>query len=42
VAQLQKFGIYRYDPESQAKPFLQEYTVDLRALGCPHQNQGRD
>merc|ERR1719209_364370 len=29
----QKFGIYRYDPDSMAKPFLQEYTIDLKACG---------
>ena len=33
AAKLQKFGIYRYDPESQAKPLLQEYTVDLKMCG---------
>ena len=25
--------IYRYDPDQQAKPFLQEYTIDLKACG---------
>jgi len=29
----QKFGIYRYDPDKQAKPFLQEYTIDLNTCG---------
>lgn len=31
--QMQKFAIYRYDPEQQAKPFLQEYDIDLKACG---------
>ena len=26
-SQMQTFAIYRYDPEQQAKPFLQEYSV---------------
>ena len=25
--------IYRYDPDQQAKPFLQEYTIDLKTCG---------
>merc|ERR1719502_2568941 len=29
----QQFSIYRYDPEKMAKPFLQEYTIDLKACG---------
>merc|ERR1719326_1826953 len=29
----QKFGIYRYDPDKMAKPFLQEYTIDLKTCG---------
>jgi succinate dehydrogenase (ubiquinone) iron-sulfur subunit len=33
ATKLQKFGIYRYDPESQAKPFLKEYTIDLNQCG---------
>jgi len=30
---MQKFKIYRYDPEQQAKPFLQEYNIDLNECG---------
>jgi succinate dehydrogenase (ubiquinone) iron-sulfur subunit len=30
---LQKFRIYRYDPATQAKPFLQEYVIDLNQCG---------
>merc|ERR1719440_1670500 len=33
AVQNQKFAIYRYDPEKQKKPFLQEYNVDLKACG---------
>eukprot|EP00439_Symbiodinium_sp_Y106_P068956 s1975_g11.t2 len=40
MAQPQTFAIYRYDPDQQAKPFLQElsfssqdYTIDLKACG---------
>merc|ERR1719183_370118 len=33
AADLQKFAIYRYDPEKQAKPFLQDYTIDLKTCG---------
>merc|ERR1719265_1355390 len=33
ATQMQKFAIYRYDPEKQAKPFLQEYSIDLGACG---------
>merc|ERR1719343_1785453 len=29
----QKFAIYRYDPDEMAKPFLQEYTIDLKKTG---------
>jgi succinate dehydrogenase (ubiquinone) iron-sulfur subunit len=29
----QKFAIYRYDPDTQQKPFLQEYTIDLKKCG---------
>jgi len=29
----QKFGIYRYDPDAMGKPFLQEYTIDLKECG---------
>lgn len=32
-AQMQKFAIYRYDPEKQNKPFLQTYDIDLKATG---------
>jgi len=30
---MQKFGIYRYDPDQMAKPFLQEYDIDLKTCG---------
>jgi len=30
---MQKFGIYRYDPDTAAKPFMQEYTIDLKSCG---------
>ena len=30
---LQKFRIYRYDPASQSKPYLQEYSIDLNQCG---------
>merc|ERR1719378_1151126 len=30
---LQKFAIYRYDPETQTKPFMQEYDIDLNTCG---------
>lgn len=30
---MQSFQIYRYDPEKQGKPFLQEYNVDLNQCG---------
>jgi len=33
AASPQKFGIYRYDPDTMAKPFLQEYTIDLKSCG---------
>jgi succinate dehydrogenase (ubiquinone) iron-sulfur subunit len=29
----QRFSIYRYDPDTQAKPFMQEYTIDLKKCG---------
>jgi len=32
-AQMQKFSIYRYDPEKQHKPFLQIYDIDLKETG---------
>merc|ERR1719486_768446 len=31
--QMQKFGIYRYDPDTAARPFLQEYNIDLKTCG---------
>jgi succinate dehydrogenase (ubiquinone) iron-sulfur subunit len=33
AANNQKFLVYRYDPEKQAKPFMQEYTIDLSDCG---------
>merc|ERR1719478_1583500 len=33
VSNMQKFKIYRYDPEQQAKPFMQEYNIDLNECG---------
>eukprot|EP00746_Dinoflagellata_sp_MGD_P154993 gnl/MRDRNA2_/MRDRNA2_85157_c0_seq2.p1 gnl/MRDRNA2_/MRDRNA2_85157_c0~~gnl/MRDRNA2_/MRDRNA2_85157_c0_seq2.p1 ORF type:complete len:300 (-),score=56.43 gnl/MRDRNA2_/MRDRNA2_85157_c0_seq2:75-974(-) len=33
TANMQAFKIYRYDPEKQAKPFMQEYTIDLNECG---------
>merc|ERR1719159_1312001 len=33
AAKMQKFAIYRYDPEQQTKPFLQNYDIDLNACG---------
>jgi len=33
ATQMQKFAIYRYDPEQQAKPFLQEYNINLKECG---------
>jgi len=30
---MQAFKIYRYDPDTQAKPHLQEYAVDLKQCG---------
>jgi len=33
TGQEQKFAIYRYDPDTAKKPFLQEYTIDLKACG---------
>jgi len=32
-AQMQKFAIYRYDPETQHKPFLQTYDINLKETG---------
>merc|ERR1712154_444006 len=33
AASPQSFGIYRYDPDTMKKPFLQEYTIDLKTCG---------
>jgi len=33
MADPQKFAIYRYDPDTMAKPFLQEYVLDLKECG---------
>jgi succinate dehydrogenase (ubiquinone) iron-sulfur subunit len=33
AANLQKFDIYRYDPDTQKKPFLQTYEIDLKSCG---------
>jgi len=33
VTQMQKFAIYRYDPDTAKKPFLQTYDIDLKACG---------
>jgi succinate dehydrogenase (ubiquinone) iron-sulfur subunit len=33
ATQMQKFAIYRYDPEQQVKPFLQEYNINLKEGG---------
>jgi len=30
---MQKFAIYRYDPDSTARPFMQEYDIDLKTCG---------
>jgi len=30
---MQKFAIYRYNPETQERPFLQDYEIDLSACG---------
>jgi len=30
---MQKFAIYRYDPEQQTKPYLQTYNIDLAQCG---------
>jgi succinate dehydrogenase (ubiquinone) iron-sulfur subunit len=29
----QKFAIYRYDPDKSAKPYMEEYTIDLKKTG---------
>jgi len=33
MAKPQTFAIYRYDPDTSAKPFMQDYTIDLKACG---------
>jgi len=33
ASQMQKFAIYRYDPDTAEKPHLQEYNIDLSATG---------
>jgi len=33
AGQMQKFLIYRYDPGTQAKPFMQEYEINLKECG---------
>merc|ERR1712203_450799 len=33
AASPQTFAIYRYDPDTMAKPYLQEYTIDLKSCG---------
>merc|ERR1712226_1715443 len=33
AASPQKFAIYRYDPDTMGKPFMQEYTIDLKTCG---------
>jgi len=33
AGQMQKFAIYRYDPDTAVKPFMQEYNIDLKACG---------
>jgi succinate dehydrogenase (ubiquinone) iron-sulfur subunit len=33
MASPQKFAIFRYDPDTAAKPVLQEYTIDLKSTG---------
>jgi len=30
---MQKFAIYRYDPDTAQKPFMQEYSIDLKTCG---------
>merc|ERR1719220_1734086 len=32
----QKFAIYRYNPDKMQKPFMQEYTIDLKSCGPMH------
>merc|ERR1712178_626911 len=33
TGQEQKFAIYRYDPDTAKKPFLQEYNINLKECG---------
>jgi len=33
ATQMQKFAIYRYDPDTAVKPFMQEYDIDLKSCG---------
>jgi len=33
MAKPQVFSIYRYDPDTSAKPFMQDYTIDLKECG---------
>jgi succinate dehydrogenase (ubiquinone) iron-sulfur subunit len=33
ATQMQKFAIYRYDPDSAARPHMQEYNIDLKTCG---------
>jgi len=33
ATQMQKFAIYRYDPDEAKRPFLQEYNIDLAQCG---------
>mmetsp|Transcript_14715 Transcript_14715/g.24143 ORF Transcript_14715/g.24143 Transcript_14715/m.24143 type:complete len:288 (+) Transcript_14715:64-927(+) len=33
ASQMQSFAIYRYDPEKSARPFMQQYDIDLKACG---------
>merc|ERR1712226_1250066 len=33
AASPQKFAIYRYDPDQAARPFMQEYQIDLKTCG---------
>ena len=41
-----RFSIYRYDPDKDAKPYMQDLTVELQPtdkmlLGCTHAHQVR-
>jgi len=33
MADPQKFALYRYDPDQSAKPYMEEYTIDLKQTG---------